>query len=140
MGTGDPWLLVQHVAFEGPGAIASALTDAGADLTVLRVDRGDSLPPPAAVRDMAGLVVMGGASSAASDEGFPTRREELALLADAAAWRTWLRAHHDDEAGVELVLAKKGTTEPTELTDARLFSASLSCRARCLWTPASSQA
>jgi uncharacterized protein YdeI (YjbR/CyaY-like superfamily) len=27
-----------------------------------------------------------------------------------------LRAHHDDEAGVELVLAKKGTTELTELT------------------------
>lgn len=38
------------------------------------------------------------------------------LLADADAWRRWLRAHHDDEAGVELVLAKKGTTEPTELT------------------------
>jgi uncharacterized protein YdeI (YjbR/CyaY-like superfamily) len=38
------------------------------------------------------------------------------LLADAAAWRTWLKAHHDDEAGVELVLAKKGTTEPTQLT------------------------
>ena len=38
------------------------------------------------------------------------------LLADAVAWRTWLRAHHGNEAGVELVLAKKGTTEPTELT------------------------
>jgi len=38
------------------------------------------------------------------------------LVADAAAWRTWLRAHHGDETGVELVLAKKGTTEPTSLT------------------------
>jgi uncharacterized protein YdeI (YjbR/CyaY-like superfamily) len=38
------------------------------------------------------------------------------LLADAVAWRIWLRTHHGDEAGVELVLAKKGTTEPTELT------------------------
>jgi uncharacterized protein YdeI (YjbR/CyaY-like superfamily) len=38
------------------------------------------------------------------------------LLANAAAWRTWLSKHHGDPAGVELVLAKKGTTEPTELT------------------------
>ena len=38
------------------------------------------------------------------------------LVADAAAWRTWLSEHHGDEVGVELVLAKKGTTEPTSLT------------------------
>ena len=37
------------------------------------------------------------------------------LLPDAPAWRIWLHAHHD-EAGVWLVLAKKGTTEPTTLT------------------------
>ena len=37
-------------------------------------------------------------------------------LADAAAWRGWLGEHHDDPAGVWLVLAKKGTTEPTSLT------------------------
>jgi uncharacterized protein YdeI (YjbR/CyaY-like superfamily) len=38
------------------------------------------------------------------------------LVADAAAWRTWLGEHHGDDVGVELVLAKKGTTEPTSLT------------------------
>jgi uncharacterized protein YdeI (YjbR/CyaY-like superfamily) len=38
------------------------------------------------------------------------------LVADVAAWRKWLRAHDEDEVGVELVLAKKGTSEPTELT------------------------
>ena len=38
------------------------------------------------------------------------------LVADVAAWRKWLRAHDEDEFGVELVLAKKGTSEPTELT------------------------
>ena len=37
-------------------------------------------------------------------------------VADGAAWRTWLAAHHDDPTGVWLVLAKKGTTEPTSLT------------------------
>ena len=37
-------------------------------------------------------------------------------LADAAAWRAWLGEHHADAAGVWLVTAKKGTTEPTSLT------------------------
>jgi uncharacterized protein YdeI (YjbR/CyaY-like superfamily) len=38
------------------------------------------------------------------------------LVADARAWRAWLAAHHDDAAGVWLVLAKKGTTQPTTLS------------------------
>lgn len=37
-------------------------------------------------------------------------------VADAAAWRAWLADHHDDPTGAWLVLAKKGTTEPTRLT------------------------
>ena len=36
-------------------------------------------------------------------------------VADAAAWRAWLGAHHG-ESGVWLVLAKKGATDPTGLT------------------------
>ena len=78
MGTGDPWLLVQHVAFEGPGAIADAIADTGADLTVLRMDRGDALPPPDAVADVAGLVVMGGPMSVHDD--LPWLADERALL------------------------------------------------------------
>jgi uncharacterized protein YdeI (YjbR/CyaY-like superfamily) len=38
------------------------------------------------------------------------------LVADVDAWQAWLEEHHDDGVGVELVLAKKGTTEPTALT------------------------
>ncbi len=38
------------------------------------------------------------------------------LLADALAWRAWLQEHHGDGVGVEVVLAKKGVTEPTSLT------------------------
>jgi uncharacterized protein YdeI (YjbR/CyaY-like superfamily) len=34
---------------------------------------------------------------------------------DAAAWREWLTEHHAQPDGVWLVLAKKGTTEPTSL-------------------------
>jgi uncharacterized protein YdeI (YjbR/CyaY-like superfamily) len=35
---------------------------------------------------------------------------------DATAWRAWLAKHHADPAGVWLVLAKKGTEKPTNLT------------------------
>jgi uncharacterized protein YdeI (YjbR/CyaY-like superfamily) len=41
--------------------------------------------------------------------------EEL-IRADAAAWRRWLSDHHGDDAGVWLVLAKKGRPGPTTLT------------------------
>src|SRR5258705_6993694 len=34
----------------------------------------------------------------------------------AAGWRVWLRKLHQEPGGVWLVLAKKGTTEPTSLT------------------------
>ncbi len=37
-------------------------------------------------------------------------------VAGASAWRKWLATNHGDAAGVWLVLAKKGTTEPTSLS------------------------
>ncbi|MCA0295284.1 MAG: YdeI/OmpD-associated family protein [Actinobacteria bacterium] len=38
------------------------------------------------------------------------------VVADVAAWRDWLAGHVDESSGVWLVLAKKGTTEPTTLS------------------------
>jgi uncharacterized protein YdeI (YjbR/CyaY-like superfamily) len=37
-------------------------------------------------------------------------------VADARAWRKWLEKHHADPTGIWLVLAKKGSTDPTRLT------------------------
>jgi len=37
-------------------------------------------------------------------------------VSDAAAWRQWLAENHEQTTGVWLVLAKKGTTEPTSLS------------------------
>jgi uncharacterized protein YdeI (YjbR/CyaY-like superfamily) len=37
-------------------------------------------------------------------------------VADADAWHAWLSSHHADSSGVWLVLAKKGTVDPTSLT------------------------
>ncbi|PZS21954.1 MAG: hypothetical protein DLM60_05270 [Pseudonocardiales bacterium] len=36
-------------------------------------------------------------------------------VSDAAAWRQWLGQHHLSPTGVWLLLAKKGTTQPTSL-------------------------
>jgi uncharacterized protein YdeI (YjbR/CyaY-like superfamily) len=40
---------------------------------------------------------------------------EQLIVADAPAWRAWLEANHENPDGVWLVLAKKGTTQPTSL-------------------------
>ena len=37
-------------------------------------------------------------------------------MASIREWRAWLHAHHSDSDGVWLVLAKKGTTQPTTLS------------------------
>ncbi len=37
------------------------------------------------------------------------------IFADAAAWHDWLTAEHENSDGIWLVLAKKGTTDPTSL-------------------------
>jgi uncharacterized protein YdeI (YjbR/CyaY-like superfamily) len=41
--------------------------------------------------------------------------ESELIVRDAAAWRAWLGSHHAEPEGVWLVLAKKGTVEPTSL-------------------------
>ena len=45
----------------------------------------------------------------------PSAKSEL-LVRDAKAWRAWLAKHYTEQAGVWLVLAKKGNVEPTSLT------------------------
>lgn len=78
-------LVVQHVAVEGPALLGAALTAAGLEVRVHRCDLDGA--PGLDLHDLAGLVVMGGPMSAYRDDGFPTRRGELALLASAVAAR-----------------------------------------------------
>jgi len=47
------------------------------------------------------------------------------VVADAAAWKAWLAEHHQEQLGVWLMLAKKGTTEPTSLTYAEALQEAL---------------
>lgn len=76
-----PVLVVQHLEPEQPSLLGEALTDAGCEIDLVRVDLGRPLPSTTADHDA--LVVLGGPMSAASDDGFPSRRDEIALLADA---------------------------------------------------------
>ncbi|MHB8682089.1 MAG: type 1 glutamine amidotransferase [Acidimicrobiales bacterium] len=74
-------VVVQHLEPEGPYLVADALGARGVRVETCRTDLGHALPARAG--DVEGLVVMGGPMSATSDEGFPTRRAEIALLAEA---------------------------------------------------------
>lgn len=47
------------------------------------------------------------------------------IVADAAAWRSWLDANEDASDGVWLLLAKKGTVEPTSLSYAQALDEAL---------------
>lgn len=55
----------------------------------------------------------------------PEPAEAPLVVADAAAWRGWLDAHEDKDHGVWLVLARKGTVEPTSLTYAEALDEAL---------------
>jgi GMP synthase-like glutamine amidotransferase len=77
-----PILVVQHAELERPAALGEVLADAGCELSLLR---SDLEPIPAQLDEYSALVVMGGIMSATSDDGFPARRAELALLTTALA-------------------------------------------------------
>ena len=64
-----PWVVIQHVAHEGPGASEPGRGRAPArTLSVVRVDEGDAVPAPdRSLAAMAGLVVMGGPMSVHDD-------------------------------------------------------------------------
>ena len=47
------------------------------------------------------------------------------VVADRAAWRAWLDANEESSDGVWLLLAKKGTTEPTTLSYAEALDEAL---------------
>jgi GMP synthase (glutamine-hydrolysing) len=70
-------VVIQHAAYEGPGAIADAIASAGGDCTIVRVDRGDPIPASDATATMAGLVVMGGPMGVHDDQGWLAQERHL---------------------------------------------------------------
>ena len=72
--------IIQHVAFEGPGAIAEWAYEGGHSITVTEQFSGGKLPSAAGL-DF--LVVMGGPMSAGDDAKFPWLAAEKQLIAEA---------------------------------------------------------
>jgi GMP synthase-like glutamine amidotransferase len=70
-------LVLEHVPFEGPGAIADWAAERGHALVRVALFRGEAVPPPSSVD---ALVVMGGPMGADDDDRYPFLREEKRLL------------------------------------------------------------
>ncbi len=75
-----PWVLVQHVDFEGPGLIAAAASARGIALDVRRMNRGDPLPKGS---EVGGLIVMGGPMGVRDTAEHPHLALEQRLLREA---------------------------------------------------------
>jgi len=76
------FVVVQHLAVEGPGLIAAVAADHGFALDVRRMDRGDGLPP---AESLDGLVVLGGSMGAYEADAYPHLAAEQRLLAAAVS-------------------------------------------------------
>jgi len=72
--------IIQHVTFEGPGAIGEWARERRHSVTITEQSRGGRLP---AVNDFDFLVVMGGPMSANDDARFAWLSEEKELIAEA---------------------------------------------------------
>lgn len=79
-GRARPVLVLQHAAWERPGLIAEALGDLSVVTQMAAAQPDPDLP---AVRDLAGLVVLGGPQDADDDAGWPGLPAERRLLAEA---------------------------------------------------------
>ena len=71
-------IVLQHVAPEGPGAIADALADRGIETRPVRIDQGQAVS--SALDGAAGLVVMGGPMGVYEADRYPHLRSELRLI------------------------------------------------------------
>jgi GMP synthase (glutamine-hydrolysing) len=80
-------VVLQHVAHEGPGAIADALHAGGHNFLLVRVDEGGTVPGIDEVAGIKGLVVMGGPMGVHDDAEYPWLVAERALMSAAVLAR-----------------------------------------------------
>jgi len=80
-----PFVFIEHDPNGPPGTLTQWLSDAGHESVVIRPHAGDPLPDD--LSQYAGMIMLGGAVSAFSDEGFGWRAASLELLQRAVAQR-----------------------------------------------------
>lgn len=74
------WAVIQHVDYDGEGAIGDALHRAGCPWVSVRPFRGDPVPR---ATDLSGLIVLGAPAGSANDRGCAHLVAERRLIADA---------------------------------------------------------
>lgn len=72
--------MLQHVPWEGPGTIADEAAARGIPIGVVRLDRGEPVPP---AEELGGVIVMGGPMSVHDTAEHPHLVHERRLLRDA---------------------------------------------------------
>lgn len=72
--------MAQHAPHEGPGLIAEVLADAGVDMVVAQLERGDTLAAPGT---LGGVVVMGGAMGVHDTDAYPWLEAERRWITQA---------------------------------------------------------
>jgi GMP synthase (glutamine-hydrolysing) len=78
LGEAASWIVLRHHPAEGLGLIGNALRDVGVQHRVLDTPRGEALPRD--IRDVGGIIVLGGPMSANDSDQLPWLRKELELL------------------------------------------------------------
>jgi GMP synthase (glutamine-hydrolysing) len=73
------WIVLQHVDWEGPGAIATEARERGIRLEIRRMDMGNSVPD---ADDIDGLIVMGGPMGVYEADKYRFLNDELLLIAN----------------------------------------------------------
>ena len=77
-GEGTSWLVLRHVQAEGLGLLANVLRELGIHHRYLDLPRGD--PPPRDLRDLGGLIVLGGPMAAYEADRHPFLAVEAGLV------------------------------------------------------------
>ncbi len=77
---GRSFVVLQHVAAEGPGLIGALAAERRLALDVRRMDRGDPVPP---AREAGGVIVLGGPMGVYEAAAHPHLAAEQSLLAEA---------------------------------------------------------
>jgi GMP synthase-like glutamine amidotransferase len=78
----DRWAVLQHVAWEGPGLIASVARRRGLTVDIHRLDLNPEMPRS---HDLGGLIVMGGPMGAYETERHPYLEAECNLITEMIA-------------------------------------------------------
>lgn len=76
--------IFQHVDFEGPAGLATLLPDLGHQSNLVRLYRGEAVPPPTSIQ---ALIVLGGPMAVHDTAAFPWLEAELACIRELALAR-----------------------------------------------------